>query len=67
MDGFREGQNVWVEKPDGSLRPGVYVGDVETTTWFGGAPAAYIAFPDTRSGQQVALPRITPRDEEPPR
>ena len=34
MDGFREGQKVWVEEPDGSLRPGVYVGDVETTTWF---------------------------------
>ena len=27
MDGFREGQNVWVEEPGGSLRPGVYVGD----------------------------------------
>ena len=56
-----------MSEPSVGQAPGVYVGDVETAAWFGGAPAAYIAFPDTHSGQEVALPRITPRDEESPR
>jgi len=64
MDGFREGQQVWVEQDDGTQRAGVYVGEVQTTSWLGGGPAAYVVYQDTRSGEEVALPRVTPRDDE---
>jgi hypothetical protein len=29
MEGFHEGQKVWVEQPDGSARAGVFVTDAE--------------------------------------
>jgi len=61
-DGFREGQPVWVIQDDGSTRAGVYVGGGENATWFGGAPLAYVVFPDTRSGAEVPIDRVTPRD-----
>jgi hypothetical protein len=35
MEGFHEGQKVWVEQPDGSQRPGVFVTDAETPGWLG--------------------------------
>ena len=62
MDGFHEGQKIWVEQPDGSQRAGIFVGEAEAT-WFGGAPGAYVAYPDTRSGEEVDLMRIVPREE----
>ena len=50
MDGFKEGtERVGRGASTARCGPGFYVGEVETTTWFGGAPAAYIAFP-TRTG-----------------
>lgn len=64
MEGYREGQKVWIEQSDGSLRPGVFVSDAETPGWFGGAPAAYVVYPETRAGEQVSLLQITPREEE---
>ena len=33
MEGFHEGQKVWVEQPDGSQRPGVFVADAESRAW----------------------------------
>jgi hypothetical protein len=30
---------------------------------FGGPPAAYVVYPDTRSGEEVSLLRVTPREE----
>ena len=59
MDGFREGQKVWVEEPDGSLRRrGVRRRRRDHDLRLGGrAGRVQVAFPDTRSGQQVALPR----------
>jgi hypothetical protein len=62
MSGFREGQRIWVEQPDGSQRTGIFVGEAEAT-WFGGAPGAYVVYPDTRAGEEVAMMRIVPRDE----
>ena len=59
MDELREGQSIWVEQADGSQRPGIFVGE---DTWFGGSPGAYVVYPDTRSGEEVALMRIVPRD-----
>jgi hypothetical protein len=61
VDTFHEGQKVWVEQPDGSQRPAVFVGDAEAS-WFGGAPGAYVVYPDTRSGEEVAIARIVLRE-----
>ena len=63
MDGFHEGQRIWVEQADGSQRAGIYVGEAEAS-WFGGSPGAYVVYPDTRSGEEVAIMRIVPRDED---
>jgi hypothetical protein len=62
VDEWHEGQKVWVEQPDGSQRPAIFVGEAEAS-WFGGAPGAYVVYPDDRSGQEVALMRIIARDD----
>jgi len=62
MDGFHEGQKIWVEQTDGSQRAGIFVGEAEQS-WFGGGPGAYVVYPDTRSGEEVDLMRIVPREE----
>jgi hypothetical protein len=59
---FQEGQEIWVIVEDGSQRPAVYVGQAETTAWLGGAPRAHVVFTDDRSGAEVQLDRIVPRD-----
>ena len=63
MDELHEGQKIWVEQSDGSQRPGVYVGEAPGT-WFGGSPCAYVAYPDTKSGEEVPILRIVPRDDD---
>jgi hypothetical protein len=63
MDALREGQKVWVEQPDGSQRAGVFVGEAEQT-WFGGAVGAYVVYPDTESGEEVAMVQVVPRDDD---
>ena len=62
MDELHEGQKIWVEQPDGSQRAGIFVGEAEGT-WFGGGVGAYVVYPDTRSGEEVQLMRIMPRDD----
>ena len=62
MHTLREGQKIWVEQPDGSQRAGVFVGEA-SASWFGGTPGAYVAYPDTHSGEEVAIMRIVPRDD----
>jgi len=62
MDGFHEGQKIWVEQADGTQRAGIFVGEAEQS-WFGGGPGAYVVYPDTRSGEEVDLMRIVPREE----
>ena len=62
MDGFHEGQRIWVEQADGSQRAGIFVGEAEQS-WFGGGPGAYVVYPDTRSGEEIDLMRIVPREE----
>ena len=61
MDTFHEGQKVWVEQPDGSQRPAIFVGEAEAS-WFGGAPGAYVVYPETRSGEEVAIARVVLRE-----
>jgi hypothetical protein len=63
MDALRGGQKIWVEQDDGSQRPGIFVSQAELT-WFGGAPGAYVVYPDTREGEQVPMIRIVPRDDD---
>jgi hypothetical protein len=62
MHTLKEGQKIWVEQPDGSQRAGVFVGEA-SASWFGGTPGAYVAYPETHSGEEVAIMRIVPRDE----
>jgi hypothetical protein len=61
--GFREGQKVWVILRDGSQRAAIYVGEGENASWFGGPPLAYVVFADDRSGSEVELDMIIPRDD----
>jgi hypothetical protein len=61
VDTFHEGQKVWVEQPDGSQRPAIFVGEAEAS-WFGGSPGAYVVYPETRSGEEVAIARVVLRD-----
>jgi hypothetical protein len=60
---FHRGQAVWVILDDGSQRAGEYVGEGETSAWFGGPPTVYVVFPDTRSGAAVPVDRVIPREE----
>ena len=62
-EGFHEGQKIWVITGDGAQRPAIYVGEGENASWFGGPPLAYIVFADDRSGAEVHLDMIVPRDE----
>ncbi len=64
MDAFHEGQRVWVEQQDGSQRAAIFVGEADQASWFGGQPAAYVVYPDTKSGEEVALMRVVARDPE---
>ena len=61
MDTLQEGQKIWVEQADGTQRAGIFVGEAEAT-WFGGSPGAYVVYPETQSGEQVAMMRIIVRD-----
>jgi hypothetical protein len=61
---FHKGQPIWVRQADGSARRGVYVGEGETSAWFGGPPTVYVVYPDSESGEAVAFDRVTPRDDE---
>lgn len=68
IQGFQEGQPVWVEDGDGRHHPGIYVGDNESAGWFGGGPSAYVVHPEGRQAEVVSVYRITPRDpDESPR
>jgi hypothetical protein len=62
-EGFHEGQKVWVILQDGGQRPATYVGEGDNASWLGGPPLAYVVFSDDRSGAEVQLDTIVPRDE----
>jgi len=44
-------------------RAAIFVGEAEAS-WFGGGPGAYVVYPDTRSGEEVAIMRILAREDE---
>jgi hypothetical protein len=62
-EGFKEGQKIWVMTPDGGERAAIYVGEGDNASWFGGPPLAYVVFADDRSGAEVQLDTIVPRDD----
>jgi hypothetical protein len=59
---FHKGQPVWVIDPDGSQRAAEYVGEGETSAWFGGPPRGIVVYLDTRTGEAVEINRVIPRD-----
>ena len=59
MDALREGQKVWVEQARRLQRAGIFVGEAEAT-WFGAPAVPTVVYPDTRSGEEVAIMRIVP-------
>ena len=61
---FREGDKVWVEDGDGNHHPGIYVGENESASWFGGGPSAYVAHPEAKQAEVVSIFRITHRDDD---
>jgi hypothetical protein len=61
---FHRGQPVWVMQEGGSQRAAEYVGEGETSAWFGGAPTIMVVYGDTRSGASVEADRVIARDKE---
>ncbi len=59
---FHQGQPIWVIGPDGSERAAEYVGEGETSAWFGGPPVVLVVFEDDRSGAAVEVDRVIPRE-----
>jgi hypothetical protein len=59
---FHKGQPVWVIEPDGGQREAEYVGEGETSVWFGGPPKVFVVYVDTRTGAAVEVDRVIPRD-----
>lgn len=53
---------MWVEDGDGKHHPGIFVGENESASWFGGGPSAYVAHPDAHQAEVVSIFRITPRE-----
>jgi hypothetical protein len=59
---FHEGQPVWVIQGDGSQRAAEYVGEGESSAWFGGPPTVLVVFLDDRSGAAVETDRVIARE-----
>jgi hypothetical protein len=59
---FHKGQPVWVIAEDGSQREAEYVGEGETSAWFGGPPKVFVVYADTRAGAAVEVERVIARD-----
>src|SRR5436305_5571258 len=56
---FHTGQPVWVMEPDGSQRPGEYVGERQRS---GGPPQALVVYLDRPGAEVVVTDRLRPRD-----
>jgi hypothetical protein len=61
---FHRGEPVWVAQGDGSSRAAVYVGEGETSAWFGGPPTVYVVYPDSGSAEAVEVDRVLARDPD---
>lgn len=63
FEGFKKGQKIWIHNADGPPRKGIFVGEGENATFFGGPPLCYVVVEDTKEGGEVQLDRVTARDE----
>ena len=63
---FHKGQPVWVLEPDGSGWPAEYVGEGETSAWFGGPPTVFVIDVRTRTGSAVTVDRVVAREGDGP-
>ena len=61
---FHKGQAVWVLGEGGSRRAAEYVGEGETSAWFGGPSTVIVVYPDTRTGAAVEVDRVIPREPD---
>jgi hypothetical protein len=59
---FHQGQPVWVIEEGGSQRAANYLGESETTAWFGGKVTVMVVYDDTRAAAAVDADRIIPRE-----
>jgi hypothetical protein len=59
---FHKGQAIWVIEQNGAQRAAEYVGEGETSAWFGGPPTVLVVFEDTRDGGLVEIDRVIARD-----
>lgn len=59
---FHKGQPVWVIEEGGTQRAAEYVGEGETSAWFGGPSTVLVVYADTRAGEAVEVDRVIPRD-----
>jgi hypothetical protein len=59
---FSEGDPIWVEQAGGEPRPAIYVGEADQASWFGGGPAVYVVFTDTREGAEVGMAQVVRRE-----
>lgn len=60
---FHKGQPVWVIEEDGARRAAEYVGEGETSAWFGGPAKVFVVYVDTQTGGVVEAERVISRDD----
>ncbi len=59
---FAKGQDVWVVDPGGGQRAAEFVGQADSSDWFGGPPRVIVVFPDDGSSAMVEFDRVIARD-----
>jgi hypothetical protein len=61
---FHRGDPVWVVSEGGQLVPAEYVGEGETTAWFGGPPTVFVVLEGTDRVATVEMDRVIAREED---
>ena len=61
FEGFEKGQEVSIHNPDGSTVPAIFVGEGESSTFFGGPPMVYVVVKGADHPVAVELDRVTAR------
>ena len=61
FEGFDKGQEVSIHNPDGSTIPAIFVGEGESSTFFGGPPMVYVVIEGADHPVAVELDRVTAR------
>jgi hypothetical protein len=61
---FHKGDPVWVVSEGGELVPAAYVGEGETTAWFGGPPTVFVVLEGSDKVATVEVDRVIAREED---